>query len=124
MVELQLPKLLTWVRFPSPAPFASAACGAPVPSAISFGPRSQKSRSSCLLGRGKARTLRVAQDDAPLYTIPTQANVGQATARHVAGAALAGIGQRSLRLERVMGIEPTLAAWEAAVLPLNYTRAG
>jgi hypothetical protein len=24
----------------------------------------------------------------------------------------------------VMGIEPTLAAWEAAVLPLNYTRAG
>ncbi len=25
--------------------------------------------------------------------------------------------------ERVMGIEPTLAAWEAAVLPLNYTRA-
>ena len=27
-------------------------------------------------------------------------------------------------MERVMGIEPTLAAWEAAVLPLNYTRAG
>ena len=26
-------------------------------------------------------------------------------------------------LERVMGIEPTYAAWEAAVLPLNYTRA-
>ena len=25
-------------------------------------------------------------------------------------------------LERVMGIEPTYAAWEAAVLPLNYTR--
>ena len=25
-------------------------------------------------------------------------------------------------VERVMGIEPTLAAWEAAVLPLNYTR--
>ena len=23
-----------------------------------------------------------------------------------------------------MGIEPTLAAWEAAVLPLNYTRPG
>src|SRR6478735_6620642 len=28
-----------------------------------------------------------------------------------------------VNLERVMGIEPTLAAWEAAVLPLNYTRA-
>ena len=25
-------------------------------------------------------------------------------------------------LERVMGIEPTLSAWEAEVLPLNYTR--
>ncbi len=25
-------------------------------------------------------------------------------------------------LERVMGIEPTLQAWEARVLPLNYTR--
>jgi hypothetical protein len=29
-----------------------------------------------------------------------------------------------LEMERVMGIEPTLAAWEAAVLPLNYTRRG
>ena len=27
-------------------------------------------------------------------------------------------------VERVMGIEPTLVAWEATVLPLNYTRAG
>ena len=27
-------------------------------------------------------------------------------------------------LERVMGIEPTYEAWEAAVLPLNYTRSG
>ena len=25
-------------------------------------------------------------------------------------------------MERVMGIEPTYEAWEAAVLPLNYTR--
>jgi hypothetical protein len=25
-------------------------------------------------------------------------------------------------VERVMGIEPTYAAWEATVLPLNYTR--
>ncbi len=25
-------------------------------------------------------------------------------------------------LERVMGIEPTLPAWEADILPLNYTR--
>ena len=27
-------------------------------------------------------------------------------------------------LERVMGIEPTFKAWEALVLPLNYTRDG
>ena len=26
-------------------------------------------------------------------------------------------------LERVMGVEPTLSAWKAEVLPLNYTRA-
>lgn len=27
-------------------------------------------------------------------------------------------------LERVKGIEPSYAAWEATVLPLNYTRFG
>ena len=27
-----------------------------------------------------------------------------------------------MELERVKGIEPSYAAWEAAVLPLNYTR--
>ena len=32
------------------------------------------------------------------------------------------IAWECLKMERVMGIEPTLAAWEAAVLPLNYTR--
>ena len=29
---------------------------------------------------------------------------------------------RGLYLERVRGIEPPLRAWEARVLPLNYTR--
>ena len=29
---------------------------------------------------------------------------------------------QGVRIERVMGIEPTLSAWEAEVLPLNYTR--
>ncbi len=28
------------------------------------------------------------------------------------------------KMERVMGIEPTSEAWEASVLPLNYTRRG
>ena len=27
-------------------------------------------------------------------------------------------------MERVKGIEPSLSAWEADVLPLNYTRSG
>ena len=31
-------------------------------------------------------------------------------------------GQLLAVLERVMGIEPTFEAWEAPVLPLNYTR--
>jgi hypothetical protein len=26
------------------------------------------------------------------------------------------------KVERAMGIEPTLVAWEATVLPLNYAR--
>jgi len=30
----------------------------------------------------------------------------------------------SLERERVEGIEPSYAAWEAAILPLNYTRRG
>jgi hypothetical protein len=30
--------------------------------------------------------------------------------------------QDSPFLERVMGIEPTLSAWEADILPLKYTR--
>ena len=34
----------------------------------------------------------------------------------------AALVRRFYFLERVMGIEPTLFAWEAKVLPLNYTR--
>ena len=34
-----------------------------------------------------------------------------------------GRGGKKKGMERVMGIEPTLSAWEAEVLPLNYTRA-
>ena len=32
--------------------------------------------------------------------------------------------RRAAALERVRGIEPLYEAWEAAVLPLNYTRSG
>ncbi len=31
--------------------------------------------------------------------------------------------QCQLTMERVAGIEPAFSAWEAEVLPLNYTRA-
>ena len=35
---------------------------------------------------------------------------------------IAGRVQQSWKLERVEGIEPSTKAWEAFVLPLNYTR--
>ena len=38
------------------------------------------------------------------------------------GRTLGFASQRVLMMERVMGIEPTLPAWKAGVLPLNYTR--
>ena len=31
-------------------------------------------------------------------------------------------GGEALHLERMMGVEPTLSAWEANVLPMNYIR--
>ena len=31
-------------------------------------------------------------------------------------------GGEALCLERMMGVEPTLSAWEANVLPMNYIR--
>ena len=33
-------------------------------------------------------------------------------------------GKWKVSVERVKGIEPSYEAWEAAVLPLNYTRIG
>jgi hypothetical protein len=41
----------------------------------------------------------------------------------VAGCLAGDFGITRHYLERVKGIEPSYAAWEAAVLPLNYTRA-
>ena len=32
------------------------------------------------------------------------------------------LSYRPIKMERVMGIEPTTSAWKAEVLPLNYTR--
>ncbi|MEN9311195.1 MAG: hypothetical protein RLY77_1320 [Pseudomonadota bacterium] len=61
--------------------------------------------------RGRVRTRCETPDD-PHRTLP-----------HTSRATKKPLKIRGLSiLERVMGIEPTLAAWEAAVLPLNYTR--
>lgn len=38
------------------------------------------------------------------------------------GLRVRAIKSRGIHLERVTGIEPALSAWEAEVLPLNYTR--
>ena len=32
------------------------------------------------------------------------------------------LSYRRIKMERVMGIEPTQPAWKAGILPLNYTR--
>ena len=54
-------------------------------------------------------------------------SMGFPKADEISRTEVGGAGHRPLartywEVERVMGIEPTLAAWEAAVLPLNYTR--
>jgi hypothetical protein len=41
-----------------------------------------------------------------------------------AGAVMGLPESRPCSLERVTGIEPAFSAWEADVLPLNYTREG
>src|SRR5690606_41498583 len=46
------------------------------------------------------------------------------SSRALAGDGDGGPGGRRQVVERVMGIEPTSSAWEAEVLPLNYTRIG
>ena len=35
---------------------------------------------------------------------------------------MANAMEQKFDLERVMGIEPTSLAWEAGILPMNYTR--
>jgi hypothetical protein len=53
-----------------------------------------------------------------------QAGCSGGDRRNLAGShrtSVPSLGRRGM-LERVMGIEPTLVAWEATVLPLNYTR--
>ena len=71
-------------------------------------------------------------DDPPEHQV-SGPGVRDAFARSVPQVRRIGLALRALRarrarpqasrwLERVMGIEPTLAAWEADVLPLNDSR--
>ena len=86
-----------------------------------------------LHARIRAAAREVCDSDAPasLRAVARErACAAEAVARALA-AIPALLEQRDARLvmrrpwlmERVMGIEPTLVAWEATVLPLNYTRA-
>gem|GEM_PF-5584097 len=55
-----------------------------------------------------------------IFAIP----VIEARSVRLRGFSVWGVGKPrwAKALERVKGIEPSYAAWEAAVLPLNYTR--
>lgn len=69
-----------------------------------------------------APALKAASRGADAYAAPgfersVRSGLRQQPLMRRVSAAIAAMG-----MERVMGIEPTLAAWEAAVLPLNYTR--
>src|SRR5215213_4981866 len=55
---------------------------------------------------------------------PPDAWIGVHRALSAREAGHVGWCARSASLERVTGIEPAFSAWEADVLPLNYTRAG
>jgi hypothetical protein len=46
----------------------------------------------------------------------------QAASSKVKMGGLGGLKMSEMRAERVKGIEPSCQAWEACVLPLNYTR--
>src|SRR3954469_6383301 len=72
--------------------------------------------------QGTARRWR-KRLSAHLARIWHEADIGVEGAERPSGANLgAELGRR--RVERVTGIEPALSAWEADVLPLNYTRDG
>jgi hypothetical protein len=83
-----------------------------------------ESRSILRMGIGSAAASRSRGWLLPLVVALAQPARGQGiSGKEDASPKWAGVlpvGGRSL--ERVMGIEPTLEAWEAPVLPLNYTR--
>ncbi len=74
----------------------------------------------------KSRTLDLYFD---LYILKIRVNLGRffPTAQHMQKIKIPRTTDISMIpgifLERLMGVEPTYAAWEAAVLPMNYSRA-
>ena len=67
-------------------------------------------------GPARSRTAAVRPNGTPMAREVIDVGMGEGP----------GVGRTSLAwalsLERVTGIEPALSAWEADVLPLNYTR--
>ena len=85
-----------------------------------------------VMARPPGRLLRgafAASGAEPLSASPLGVNPDHFTVRWAARSrttdtpGLRACGGRSQIVERVTGIEPALSAWEAEVLPLNYTRA-
>jgi hypothetical protein len=72
--------------------------------------------------RGAATTGRLARWS-PLANGPLMARTVSDDPRLIRPGLAAVHLTCSFRVERVTGIEPALSAWEADVLPLNYTRA-
>ena len=77
-------------------------------------PRGQVARTGTGFRSPTASTVPGRADGHPRATVGAESGRTTTRARTVM--------VRALGLERVTGIEPALSAWEAEVLPLNYTR--
>ena len=118
--------VLRWDRFARPGTFSSG--------------RGRSTRAGTGIRSPTASTVPVRKDTHPAVQkcprpcspVLTASNAPGPTDCHVEAAVGAEPGRattrartvtvRALGLERVTGIEPALSAWEAEVLPLNYTR--
>src|SRR5690606_1330929 len=87
-----------------------------IPQSGTNGPLRDEEREARQLGRMRHVCLTACRrDERPGY--PARAGTRSDTAGKPAS-----VPKEGRRVERVMGIEPTSSAWEAEVLPLNYTR--
>ena len=71
-----------------------------------------------LLGTAKPLARSASNGMSPLHSVVEPVGTHPSSNPNTKAAS----SRRPWYLERVMGIEPTPSAWEAEVLPLNYTR--